>query len=156
MDVSIASMASSFDCLWKFFASMNRRTKQPEMDRRATLLSKGIRRFGTGIAEPGRERHSGTRHLTQSILADRPRALRPLRLSRKATVQRLSRWHNNDKKYPNAWLTATALGVSGRMRSGAPFAFMRRQIDLTIDAGVSPKSEEKSESGVSESLAHSL
>jgi len=150
MDVSIASMASSFDCLWKFLASMNRRTKQPEMDRRATLLSKGIRRFGTGIAEPGRER------LTQRILADRPRALRPLRLSRKATVQRLSRWHNNDKKYPNAWLTATALGVSGRVRSGAPFAFMRRQMDLTIDAGLSPKSEEKSESGVSESLAHSL
>ena len=77
-------------------------------------------------------------------------------LQARLTFQRLSRWHNNDKKYPNAWLTVTALSVSGRVRSGAPFAFIRRQMDLTIDARLSPKSEEKSKNGVSESLAHSL
>jgi hypothetical protein len=60
------------------------------------------------------------------------------------------------KAFQNAWLTVTALSVSGRLRSGAPFAFIRRQMDLTIDARLSPKSEENSKNGVSESLAHSL
>ena len=53
MDVSVASMASSFGCLWKSFASMNRRTKQPEMDRRATFYRKAFVALEPAIAEPG-------------------------------------------------------------------------------------------------------
>jgi hypothetical protein len=142
MDVSVASMV-----LWLFMEVFRFNESTNEAARNGQESHSSI------------ERHSSLWNrlsLSRFASANRLRALRSLRLSRKATLERLSDWHNNDKKYPNAWLTATALSVSGRVRSGAPFAFMRRQMDLTIDARLSPKSEEKSKSGVSESLAHSL